>query len=427
MSWYRTGTITVTNGSPTISGAGTLWVDVGTLNPGDILYAPDGKLYEILSIASNTGITLTSNYLGTTLSAQAYSIMPIGLLPSTLAQAVKTTLANANTALASTVRYDINSMGLTLLQQQNARTNIAALSALDVGAGVLTKSVAGGVDVTLTAVEASAQYIVLTGALTASINVIVPAAARVFYVNNATSGAYTVTVKTPAGSGAVVVQGQRGILQCDGASVFNIIPQLAYITNDANGNIGFGGAPLYGSKLWLTAGASTTQVSFGIQNPGTGTAQLGYLAADSSFKIRNCYTDGLLINGKGLSISTSGDVLVTEGGGLGYGVGSGVTVTQATSKSTTVTVNKPSGKITLNNAALAANTSVQFTIVTGSITANDVVVLGIDASSIVNTADYRISYSVSNGTIYVVLWNQSGASLSQAVVINFAITKVATA
>ena len=254
MQWYRTGTITVTNGSATVTGASTLWSDVGTLNPGDILNGPDGKLYEILTINSNTGITLNSVYLGSSLSGQAYSIMPIGLLPSTLAQSVKTTLATANTALASTVRYDINSMGLSLTQQQNARTNIAALSALDVGSGYLSKSVAGSVDVTLSAVEASNQMITLTGAITANINVIVPAAQRLFFIQNSTTGAFTVTVKTLSGTGIAVAQGGRTIVACDATNVVN---PLTTITAgfSSTGNISINGASSSASNLIL---ANTT-------------------------------------------------------------------------------------------------------------------------------------------------------------------------
>ena len=53
-------------------------------------------------------------------------------------------------------------------------------------------------------------------------------------------------------------------------------------------------------------------------------------------------------------IDSSGNVLVTNPAGLGYGTGSGGTVTQATSKSTTVVLNKPTGQITMNGAALAS-------------------------------------------------------------------------
>lgn len=129
MSWYKTGTVTVTNGSAAVTGAGTSWVDNGTLNAGDIIKLPDGLLYEILTIGSNTGLTLASAYLGTSASGGAYAIMPIGLLPSTLAQQVKSVLTSANTALISMVRFDTNSQGLTTTEQQNARLNINALNA----------------------------------------------------------------------------------------------------------------------------------------------------------------------------------------------------------------------------------------------------------------------------------------------------------
>jgi hypothetical protein len=425
MTWYKTGTITVTNGSPTITGAGTLWVDVGTLNPGDILTGPDGKLYEILSISSNTGITLASNYLGGTLSAQAYSIMPIGLLPSTLAQAVKSTLATANTALASTVRYDINTMGLTLTQQQNARTNIAALSALDVGAGALTKSVAGGVDVTLTAVEASAQYIVLTGALTASINVIVPAAARVFYVNNATSGAFTVTVKTPAGSGAVVMQGLRAILQCDGGSVFNSVGQV-----DISNTLNLGQSYL-NVAVDATGGAGfvsgyNTKYSASYKNVVTGSSNGIFYAADHiGFHTNSSQAPDTIVPER-LRITSGGDILGTGGGGIGYGVGSGGAVTQATSKSTLVALNKPSGLITMNNAALAAGATVNFQFNNSVIGANDTIF--VQKSGGGTDGAYNIWTNAGGvGACIISVKNISAGSLSEALVIKFDVFRGASA
>ena len=281
MTWLKTGTVTVTNGSATITGSGTLFVDTGTINPGDIFTSADGKLYEILTVNSNTGITLASNYLGSSLSAQAFAIMPIGLLPSTLAQQVKTTLATANTAMASTVRYDISTMGLSLTQQQNARTNIASLSALDVGQGRLSKSGAGGVDVTLTAGEASAQFIELTGTITANINVIVPAAARLFYIYNGTGGAYTVTVKTPSGSGVAVTQGGRTMLECDATNVVNPLSYIktSGVTEDTSGNLGLGVTP----SAWVSTNNKAlsvleANVSFEATNAFSSYTQYAYLS-----------------------------------------------------------------------------------------------------------------------------------------------------
>jgi hypothetical protein len=72
--WYRTGTISLINGSAIITGAGTDFI-VGAA-AGEGLMAPDGKTYEIASINSSTQLTLGSIYLGSTASAQPYSIIP---------------------------------------------------------------------------------------------------------------------------------------------------------------------------------------------------------------------------------------------------------------------------------------------------------------------------------------------------------------
>jgi hypothetical protein len=74
MAWYKTGTITVTNGSTTVTGTGTAWI--ANAGVGEALYAPDGRLYEIVSIASNTAITIAPAYLGTTQATQNYVFVP---------------------------------------------------------------------------------------------------------------------------------------------------------------------------------------------------------------------------------------------------------------------------------------------------------------------------------------------------------------
>ena len=66
MSWYRTGTVTVTNGSDTVTGSGTAWS--GTVDPGWVFLGPDGITYEVESVSSDTAITLATNYGGSSLS-----------------------------------------------------------------------------------------------------------------------------------------------------------------------------------------------------------------------------------------------------------------------------------------------------------------------------------------------------------------------
>ena len=74
MPWYRTGTVAVTNGNTAVTGTGTQWVANATGGHGIIL--PDGRIYEIASVNSNTSITLAVSYLGSTASGQNYTIVP---------------------------------------------------------------------------------------------------------------------------------------------------------------------------------------------------------------------------------------------------------------------------------------------------------------------------------------------------------------
>lgn len=83
----------------------------------------------------------------------------------------------------------------------------------------LSKSVAGGVDVMLSAAEANNAIITLTGLLTANINVIVPTSSFKWKINNQTTGAYALTVKTAAGTGVQLLQGFGYELYCDGTNV----------------------------------------------------------------------------------------------------------------------------------------------------------------------------------------------------------------
>lgn len=87
-------------------------------------------------------------------------------------------------------------------------------------AGVLSKSVAGSADVTLTADESYNGILIFTGAITADIDVIVPTAAmRWGAIRNDTTGGYTLTVRPAAGTGVVVNQTDSIAAYCDGTNV----------------------------------------------------------------------------------------------------------------------------------------------------------------------------------------------------------------
>jgi hypothetical protein len=92
--------------------------------------------------------------------------------------------------------------------------------------GRLSKSVAGGTDVTLTEAEQQNLQYEFTGALTASINVIVNTDAKSMHIYNNTTGAFTLTVKTSAGSGIAVAQTKRAILDCDETNVIRMTADI---------------------------------------------------------------------------------------------------------------------------------------------------------------------------------------------------------
>ena len=105
---------------------------------------------------------------------------------------------------------------------------------------------------------------------------------------------------------------------------------------------------------------------------------------------------------------------------LGYTSAAQGAVTQATDKSTGVTLNKSMGRITMNNAALAGSTAVSFTLTNSTISAKDVLVVSISSGA---TAAAYATYvsSMTAGSAVISLRNMTAGSLSEAVIINFAV------
>ena len=129
----------------------------------------------------------------------------------------------------------------------------------------------------------------------------------------------------------------------------------------------------------------------------------------------------------GTSGVTSNSVALSSSTGIGYTTGSGGAVTQATNKSTAVTLNALSGKITMNNASLAASTTVAFNLNNSFISAADIVVGSVFQDGITNPINYNIwSASSASGLATIYVRNISGGALTDAVPISFAIIKGAT-
>lgn len=106
---------------------------------------------------------------------------------------------------------------------------------------------------------------------------------------------------------------------------------------------------------------------------------------------------------------------------LGYTADAQGTVTQATDKSTAVTLNKSAGRITMNGASLATATNATFTLNNSLISANDTIVLTISGGLATAGTYNAFASALGTGTVSITLRNISGGTLSEAVVINFAL------
>jgi len=108
----------------------------------------------------------------------------------------------------------------------------------------------------------------------------------------------------------------------------------------------------------------------------------------------------------------------------GYITGDGGSVTQSTNKTTAVTLNKKCGTVTMNGAALAADAIATFTLTNSTIAATDVVVL--NHASAGTAGKYALNAQAAAGSASVNVTNISAGSLSEAIVIRFAVIKAVT-
>ena len=539
MAWYRTGTISLTNGSTAVAGSGTAWISNAAV--GEALLAPDGKLYEISNIGSNTSITLGSAYLGTTQSGQAYVIVPSQSYIRDLAaqaaslvnnystfyntvgqgkftdgavatpaisfsndtntglyrsEADEVTLVANGVAIAkwntsgfsfvsgvSTITANSTSPALKITQTGTGNALVVEDAASDTTPFVIDQN--GNVAIRSSPGLAGASLTV-GGDTQATIDVFRPTADTggpgLRFVKNRNTNIYAHTIVNNGDTlgavqffgsdGAANIQGAAITAQVDGTTGTNDMPGRLVFSTTADGassptermRIGSDGGVSIGTTY--AAGANILRVvntllatdRLEINGLGTGNryacidlvgddtyTDFGFRiirnnsGPNASVNVTNRGTGGILVENIEaapiafstsaairMQIDSSGNVLVKTAAGLGYGTGAGGAVTQATNKSTAVTLNRPCGQITMHDAALAANTSVAFTLNNSVFSATDNVIVQLRGG--ITQGAYQVwAEAFGTGTCAIVLRNISGASLSEAVVINFSVIKGSTA
>jgi hypothetical protein len=211
----------------------------------------------------------------------------------------------------------------------------------------------------------------------------------------------------PSG-GQVKVGGALSVAGAFALPVMSMVPVTDYTT-------------LTGVKQ-LTINEATNNAAYGLR--------IGFVNAGSFQGVIDAAASG----GGVLNLNPSGGTVLFGGAatsksptaGIGYSTGAGGAVTQATSKATGVTLNTVSGAITLNAAALASATAVSFTLTDSAIAPTDLIILSIKSGATAGAYHAGVD-AVGAGTATISLRNLSAGSLSEAVVLNFAVIKAVAA
>lgn len=174
-----------------------------------------------------------------------------------------------------------------------------------------------------TADEARGAVLKITGTLTTGRNVVVPTAEKWWFIWNATTGGFAITVKTSGGSGIAVPNGAKRILFSDGTNVLDAINDLPTGTT-VNGTA-FGTMSTQNANAVSISGGSVTGITdITLADGGTG-ASLADPGADRiMFWDDSAGFVDWLTPGTGLSITTTTINVTTTLDGL-----TGLTTTAA--------------------------------------------------------------------------------------------------
>lgn len=157
------------------------------------------------------------------------------------------------------------------------------------GFGFISINVSGSGDYILSGAELNQTGYRFTGTLTGNRNIVVPGAIAEYWVDNQTSGSFSLFVKTAGEpTGQQVLQSNRKILYCDGSNVINAeSSSISFPLPIAQGGTGATtaanartnlGATTIGSNIFSAADAAAVRTLLGATATGTSV----FTAADAS-------------------------------------------------------------------------------------------------------------------------------------------------
>ena len=137
MTWYKTGTVSLAQGSNAVIGAGTSFI--ANSRVGDAFRGPDGEWYEVTNIASDIALSIAPSYQGEPVSGGVYSLAPMQGYVKDSADALRA----ATSVIAS---------GVANMQEQVTAATEAAATAVQAEAVAVAKA-----DIATAAADLSTQ------------------------------------------------------------------------------------------------------------------------------------------------------------------------------------------------------------------------------------------------------------------------------
>jgi hypothetical protein len=207
--------------------------------------------------------------------------------------------------------------------------------------------------------------------------------------------------------------------------------QFQSITTSGSVSLSFTNFPPSGSAGIIRLSIAITNTAYTLTLPAAvslGTTGIqGYSANVITFAATGTYQFefSTVDSGTVITIFDLNRALTAYTNPFGYVAGGGGTVTQATNKATGVTLNKPSGQITMQNTNLAAATIVSFVLTNSTIAATDLLVINHVSGGTIGSYTLDAACAAGSATIYV--RNNTAGGLAEALVLRYAVVKGAVA
>jgi hypothetical protein len=240
------------------------------------------------------------------------------------------------------------------------------------------------------------------------------------------SAACQKTIQTPVAQQVLKTDGAGNLTWTNGASGTVLRKDSTGLVEFATLNSVLQSAPVdLGSQPLTTTGVVTAASVTLAVNPTTNlqATTKQYVDAADALKLNKAgdtMTGALIVN----STIASNSTILANGNSskIGYDTGAGGTITQgAGAKTNAVTLNRPTGIIVTDNAALAADTAVAFNLSNSVIEATDIVVVShISGGSL---SAYNFAVAPAAGNTNIVIRNITTGSLSEALTLRFIVIK----